>query len=108
MTTSTRTPTLVYMTPNQIAALTYLAEKGPEHSMNRLGRSLDIRHTKGNYRGQKKTFGIGGATHTVVRSLIAQGFVKSILTDDDGGDLTTGYEITASGRQKLSEVSDTV
>lgn len=97
-----------HLTPNMIAALRALAEANRPLDPTLLGRACNIRHTKGSYRGQVRVFGVGSAGATIGRALVRRGLAEEDWHDYGGDPFRRGWKITEAGRQKLSEVSETM
>jgi len=96
-----------HLTSNMVTALRQLADTDHEGGLltsAEIGRHLDIRHTKGSYLGQSKVFGRGAAAASVLRALNRRGLVEEKWIPGR----TWGFKITEAGRQKLSEVSETM
>lgn len=100
-----------HLTPNMIRALKALDnlpdEKREGLTTGEVGQHLDIRYSKGSYMGQPKVFGRGAAAASICRALVRRGLVREAIVTRYG-ELETGWQITASGCAKLSEVSSTL
>lgn len=107
-----------HLTPNMVAALRALdnlvgtveyPKPGHDGSLTNpeIGQHLDIRFSKGSYMGQPKTFGRGSAAAAICRALLRRGLVRETWTERYG-ETVPGWQITAAGCAKLSEVSETM
>lgn len=72
-----------------------------------VGQHLDIRYSKGSYMGQRKIFGRGSAAASICRALFRRGLVREVWLDRYE-ESVFGWQITAAGCAKLSEVSSTL
>lgn len=90
-----------------IKVLRALAEAERLLLPSEVGRAAEVRHTRGSYMGQRKTFGVGSAGAAIATALVRRGLVVEDWVDYCG-ETRRGWKITEAGRQKLSEVSETM
>lgn len=99
-----------HLTPNMIKALEALDGRPTDAqamTVGEVGQHLDIRYSKGSYRGQPKVHGRGSAAAAILRALERRGLARWTLTERFG-ETVSAYEITAAGCAKLSEVRPTL
>lgn len=72
-----------------------------------VGRAAEIRHTRGSYMGQRKTFGVGSAGAAIATALVRRGLAEETWLDYCGEN-RRGWQITEAGFAKLSEVSESM
>jgi hypothetical protein len=102
-----------HLTPNMIKALEALdnvdrtKHEDQVLTNGEVAQHLVIRFRKGSYMGQPKTFGKGSAAAAICRALERRGLARWALTVRFGTTVT-GWQITAAGCAKLSEVRSTL